>query len=309
MKRFTIALFGIALAAGCGQKATIADFNAAIKKPTATADPVTTSKAVDTSDSSSAAAGSGLGVPNFGFALPEEVRPLLALADPNGLDTSNAGIFDGLVAVCAFRPSLSTTVEGIALTAYGSALSSVYGGTCSASGSFKMEYNCTNNNKTLDYTFTYSNFKIECTGGTNANLTAPNFQIDGQGIARLGDSKDGTKTLIRSYSNFTGSSNFTGTKADYTYKGGGGVVFNKADNKIVAAAVFVFVDNKSLVITASAKDSSISRYGLNSGVVFTAIGADGKKVYKCTRADKVTTCTEQAGMMPPDIDLTQLTED
>lgn len=172
MKRFPIALFGIALAAGCGQKATIADFNAAIKQPTAPNDPATTAKAVDNSDSASATAGAGLGVPSFGFALPEEARPLLALADPAGLDASNAALFDGFLTVCSVRPSASATIDGFAMTAYGSALGSVYGGTCTASGSFKMEWNCTNNNKTLDYTFTYNNFKIECTGGTNANLVA-----------------------------------------------------------------------------------------------------------------------------------------
>lgn len=116
--------------------------------------------------------------------------------------------------------------------------------------------------------------------------------------------------MIRAYTNITGSANFTGTKTDYTYKGGGGIVYNKADSKISAAAIFVFVDNKSLVITATNKESSISRFGLNSGVEFTAIGADGKKVYKCTRdANKVTTCTEQPGTAAPDVDLAVLIED
>jgi hypothetical protein len=285
-KGFRSTLFGSmcalvgTVAAGCGGGASLATFNSALKAPNATITETSAAAAVTTSEQS-AYAGSAPGTPNFGFLLPADINPGISLNPLEEVISAETNIADAYTTACKIRPSYSATISGSQLgAAYASA-------GCTAAGSFTLSYECKNDNKAIQYKFSYNAFSLDCTSGEMKG----SFAINGDGLAQVGANKAGDKFLMRAFYNLTGSATDSkGVKTSYDYEGGGGALFSLPDFKAIVYAVVVAVDGKYAVFASADKNNpTLSRAGITGRNVIIQ-GGNGKFVANCQKVEGSTKC-------------------
>jgi hypothetical protein len=292
-----IAIVSIA-AAACGgggssakKSASAESVDSAVTSPNATVDLAGTEAAVAATIEGASAAGSAPGVPSFGFAAPAQIRggfPLPGDIQHFVANAAGSAMRESFAQTCAQKQSMSQEIDGDQINQQGGASG------CTASGKLKFEYTCSNNNNTIRWKFTYTNFSFSCAqGGNNGS-----FKINGKGDTLIGLSSDETKWGIRAFYDMNGefSGDGEGTDRSFDYNGGYVVVYPNSDGEDSYKALLMAIvagieqdgETRYYVFFSGDKDNpTLERDSMATGKAFIIKGGNGEFTATCQKSDKV----------------------